>query len=144
MQPLEPLKLGLQGRTLIEASAGTGKTYTIGLLFLRLLLERELSVDQILVVTFTRAATEELRGRIRLRIREALDTLDGQGPDDELLRELIAAIQDRPRAAILLADALTRMDEAAIFTIHGFCARMLKENSFDASEFFLPVVLNLL
>ena len=70
MQPLDPLTLPLRGRILIEASAGTGKTYTLALLFVRLLLERELSVDRILVVTFTTAATEELRGRIRLRIRE--------------------------------------------------------------------------
>jgi len=62
----------LEGRNLIEASAGTGKTYTIAGLYLRLLLEKRLSVDQILVVTFTVAATEELRARIRRRIREAL------------------------------------------------------------------------
>ena len=54
---------------LLEASAGTGKTYTLALLFLRLLLERRLAVDQILVVTFTRAATGELRDRIRRRLR---------------------------------------------------------------------------
>ncbi len=82
MLPLNPLTLPLQGQILIEASAGTGKTYTIGLLSLRLLLERGLSVDQILVVTFTRAATEELRGRIRLRIREALDVLTGRSPGE--------------------------------------------------------------
>ena len=69
MQVLEPLSIPLQGRRLIEASAGTGKTYTLVLLFLRLLLERRLPVDQILVVTFTRAATAELRDRIRRRLR---------------------------------------------------------------------------
>lgn len=90
MQPLEPLNLDMQGQILIEASAGTGKTYTIELLFLRLLLERDLNVDQILVVTFTRAATEELRGRVRQRIRDALDVLENRGPDDVLLQELIA------------------------------------------------------
>ncbi|MCI5122772.1 MAG: hypothetical protein D3908_16605, partial [Candidatus Electrothrix sp. AUS4] len=79
MLPLHPLTLNLHGQILIEASAGTGKTYTIALLFLRLLLERGLSVDEILVVTFTKAATEELRGRIRQRIRDALDVLEGQG-----------------------------------------------------------------
>ncbi|MEA2116577.1 MAG: exodeoxyribonuclease V subunit beta [Thermodesulfobacteriota bacterium] len=136
MQPLEPLKLTLQGQVLIEASAGTGKTYTIELLFLRLLLERGLSVDQILVVTFTRAATEELRGRVRKRIRDALDVLEGRGPDDEPLQKLIAGIDYPDRAIILLSDALTRMDEAAIFTIHGFCQRMLQEHAFESGAPF--------
>ncbi|MCI5150768.1 MAG: hypothetical protein D3916_15525, partial [Candidatus Electrothrix sp. MAN1_4] len=89
MHPLHPLTLTLHGQILIEASAGTGKTYTIALLFLRLLLERGLSVDEILVVTFTKADTEELRGRIRQRIRDALDVLEGRGPDDPLLLELL-------------------------------------------------------
>ncbi|MCL1980795.1 MAG: UvrD-helicase domain-containing protein, partial [Proteobacteria bacterium] len=72
MQPLDLLSLRLSGWRLLEASAGTGKTYTLTLLFLRLLLERELAIDQILVVTFTRAATGELRDRIRQRLRQAL------------------------------------------------------------------------
>ena len=89
MRPLKPLILPLRGQILIEASAGTGKTYTIALLFLRLLLEQELAVDEILVVTFTDAAVEELRGRIRQRIRDAVDVLEGGGPNDPLLRELL-------------------------------------------------------
>jgi len=136
MQPLDPLTLKLHGQILIEASAGTGKTYTIGLLFLRLLLEQNLSVDEILVVTFTKAATEELRGRVRLRIREALDELEQPGQGDKLLQELMAQITDRSRAIILLTDALTRMDEAAIFTIHGFCQRMLQEYAFESDAPF--------
>ncbi len=136
MQPLDPFTLPLKGQILIEASAGTGKTYTIGLLFLRLLLERGLSVDQILVVTFTRAATEELRGRIRLRIREALDVLSGRSPGDEALQQLRATISEPDQAVILLSDALTRMDEAAIFTIHGFCQRMLQEHAFESGAPF--------
>ena len=67
MQEFNPLTVDLSGIKLIEASAGTGKTYNIAALFLRLVLEKELTVDQILVVTFTRAATEELRSRIRAR-----------------------------------------------------------------------------
>ncbi|MCW5206566.1 exodeoxyribonuclease V subunit beta [Desulfobulbus sp. F5] len=134
MHPLDPLTLRLRGQILIEASAGTGKTYTIALLFLRLLLEQGLSVDEILVVTFTEAAAEELRGRIRQRIRDALDVLEGQGPDDPLLHELLQEV-DRP-AAILLSDALTRMDEAAIYTIHSFCHRMLQEHAFESGAPF--------
>ncbi|MCI5167570.1 MAG: exodeoxyribonuclease V subunit beta, partial [Candidatus Electrothrix sp. GM3_4] len=139
MHPLNPLTLTLHGQILIEASAGTGKTYTIALLFLRLLLEQGQSVDEILVVTFTKAATEELRGRVRQRIRDALDVLEGQDPDDPLLQELLAKATEiipRDRAAILLGDALTRMDEAAIYTIHGFCQRMLQEHAFESGSPF--------
>ena len=63
--------LPLQGRQLIEASAGTGKTYNITRLYLRLLLEQQLSVEQILVMTFTKAATEEIKGRVAKTLREA-------------------------------------------------------------------------
>jgi exodeoxyribonuclease V beta subunit len=68
----------LDGATLIEASAGTGKTYTLTGLFLRLILEKRLTVDQILVVTFTDAATEDLRKRIRQRLTETIHVLEKQ------------------------------------------------------------------
>src|SRR6478609_2691172 len=100
----------LTGRRLIEASAGTGKTYNIANLYLRLLLGDEqrapLTVDQILVVTFTRAATSELRGRIREKI--------------ELALQEYRKAENGSQAARLLNAALVCMDEAAIFTIHGF------------------------
>jgi exodeoxyribonuclease V beta subunit len=136
MHPLDPLTLSLRGQILIEASAGTGKTYTIALLFLRLLLEQELAVDEILVVTFTKAAVEELRGRIRQRIRDALDVLEGGGPDDPRLRGLLRTFKDDRLAAILLGDALTRMDESAICTIDSFCRRMLQEHAFESGAPF--------
>ena len=63
MKIFEPINTPLTGTNLIEASAGTGKTYTIAGLFLRLILEKQLTVNQILVVTFTKAATEELKER---------------------------------------------------------------------------------
>ena len=68
IEPLDPISIPLQGINLIEASAGTGKTYTITTLFIRLILEKNLLVNRILVVTFTEAATEELRDRIRRRL----------------------------------------------------------------------------
>ena len=133
MRPLDPLTIPLKGRRLIEASAGTGKTYCIVLFYLRLLLEHQLTVDRILVVTFTIAATEELRHRIRSRIREALDILEGRYRDDPLLAELLEKSGADPgQAARLLADALTCMDEAAIHTIHGFCQRMLQDHAFES------------
>ncbi len=138
MQPLDPLTLPLTGRRLIEASAGTGKTFTIALLYLRLLLEQGLDVPEILVVTFTNSATEELRARIRARLREALlllETGDPQG-GDPLLAVIVERVEDKTRARTLLTDGLARMDEAAIFTIHGFCRRMLQENAFETAGLF--------
>jgi exodeoxyribonuclease V beta subunit len=134
MQPLNPLSCPLTGRLLIEASAGTGKTYTIAILFLRLLLQARLEVEQILVVTFTEAATAELRMRIWARLREALQQLRGlaQLPPDPLLLELLDGIDGRQEAQQRLEDALVRMDEASVFTIHGFCGRVLQENAFES------------
>lgn len=138
MQPLDPLQLPLAGTQLLEASAGTGKTYTLALLFLRLVVERGLSVAEILVVTFTRAATAELRDRIRHRLREALSVLEGRGKTDKE-DKLLAAVLGRVEPAIArqrLTDGLVRMDEAAIHTIHGFCQRVLQEQAFEASTPF--------
>ncbi len=137
MQTFDPLAFPLAGQQLIEASAGTGKTYSIALLYLRLILERRLDVDAILVVTFTISATEELRGRIRTRLREALDVLEDRSVhDDQALTRLLAGTPDRREAATLLTDALTRMDEAAIYTIHGFCQRMLQDHAFESGSPF--------
>jgi len=137
MQTLDPMTLPLHGRQLIEASAGTGKTFTIALIYLRLLLEKHLQVNQILVVTFTTNATEELRERIRNRIRQALDFLTGQSQCDPLLASLIETTEpDRSKNITLLNDALTNMDEAAIHTIHGFCQRMLQEHAFESNTLF--------
>nr|WP_320011586.1 exodeoxyribonuclease V subunit beta [uncultured Desulfobulbus sp.] len=136
MQPLRPLQLPLGGCLLLEASAGTGKTFTLALLFLRILLEQGRGVDQILVVTFTRAATSELRDRIRRRIREALAVVDGQVCEDPLLEELLAPFEQELARQRLL-DALVRMDEAAIYTIHGYCQRMLQEHAFESGSGFV-------
>ncbi|MHB1348890.1 MAG: exodeoxyribonuclease V subunit beta [Desulfobulbaceae bacterium] len=138
MRPFKPLAIPLAGRQLIEASAGTGKTYSLALLFLRLLLEEHLEVDRILVVTFTNAATEELRHRIRARLREAINLLekDEKGKEGDLLNDLLASLPDPVAARRRLADTLTRMDEAAVYTIHGFCQRMLQEQAFEAGTPF--------
>ncbi|NDL65528.1 exodeoxyribonuclease V subunit beta [Acerihabitans arboris] len=148
-QTLNPLTLPLQGASLIEASAGTGKTYTLAALYLRLLLglgqqaayPRPLSVEEILVVTFTEAATDELRGRIREnihRLRLACvrgPSMSGQGKDG-LFGELLSQIADADHAARLLLAAERQMDEAAIYTIHGFCQRMLGQNTVESGMLF--------
>ena len=129
MGVLDPLTVPLEGTQLIEASAGTGKTYTIAFLFLRLIVERDVPVEQILVVTFTRAATAELSDRLRARLREALSLLDhreGVAVGDDTLRRWLASLPDPVEARRRVAEALHGMDAAAISTIHGFCARMLQ------------------
>ncbi|MCK9530195.1 MAG: exodeoxyribonuclease V subunit beta [Gammaproteobacteria bacterium] len=136
MRPLDPLTLPCHGVRLIEASAGTGKTYTVATLYLRLLLEQQRSVRDILVVTFTVAATEELRDRIRARMREAIAVLQGEATEDAVLAALTDAQADRAAAARRLSDELTCIDEAAIFTIHGFCQRMLQEHAFESGTPF--------
>lgn len=123
------------GRSLIEASAGTGKTWTLTALYARLLLERELSVGQILVVTYTTAATAELRERIRARLAELLALYEGGSSTDAFLVELHRRYPgEAARRRLLLA--VHGFDEAAIFTIHGFCQRALQDSAFEAGGDF--------
>ncbi len=140
MNRLDPLEIDLQGTSLIEASAGTGKTFTIATLYLRLLLERQLVVSEILVVTYTRAATAELRDRIRTRIVDAIYAFEtGETKGDASMDALLARMQsgdDRRRAVSRLAAALAGFDEAAILTIHGFCQGVLRENAFECGAGF--------
>ncbi len=128
----------LDGATLIEASAGTGKTYTLTGLFLRLILEKRLTVDQILVVTFTEAATEDLRKRIRQRLTEAIHVLEkGTPPDaDKPFETYLWTTHGHTDAADLLHGAVRNFDLAQIFTIHGFCRRMLGRNGFECQALF--------
>lgn len=144
-----PLTFPLHGTRLIEASAGTGKTYALAALYLRLVLghggdnayPRPLLPPEILVVTFTEAATAELRERIRNRLAEAAHAFaTGQCPnDDAILPALLADCandNERQTAARRLDAAAQWMDEAAIHTIHGFCNRMLKQHAFDSGSLF--------
>ncbi|ACU88499.1 exodeoxyribonuclease V subunit beta [Desulfomicrobium baculatum] len=136
MEPMDLCTAPLDGTTLIEASAGTGKTYTLTGLFVRLLLEKNLTVDQILVVTFTDAATEELRGRIRKRLSDVAGVLAGELEADEELEWDLLARFGGTDAARRLELALRNFDLAQIFTIHGFCQRMLGRNGFECSALF--------
>lgn len=123
-----------KGGTLIEASAGTGKTYSIAFLVLRMVVEQDLPIDSILVVTFTNAATAELQGRIRERLQEARDLLkdSNHNNDDKRLAEwadlrrglgVDSIKQDLHR----LNQALADVDQAQVSTIHSFCQRALSE-----------------
>lgn len=129
----------LTGINLIAASAGTGKTYTIAHLFTRLVIEKQIPVQQILVVTFTDAATKELRDRIRGRLRETLTALQQNNSADENIAEFNARYTDKEEKEKIikrLDDALRGFDEVGIFTIHSFCRQMLQEHAFESGVLF--------
>ncbi|MGV7166896.1 exodeoxyribonuclease V subunit beta [Xanthomonas citri] len=179
------LHLPLHGVRLIEASAGTGKTFTLATLFTRLVVERGLRIGQILAVTFTEAATQELRRRIRERLvlaaslvpdapppfigaalaasessdatsasvgaaLAATDLADDPSrpgpllhatPDVLLTRAILATHLDAgaETPATLrrrLQQAVEEIDLAAVFTIHGFCARVLREHALESGQAF--------
>ncbi|UKE47277.1 exodeoxyribonuclease V subunit beta [Xanthomonas cerealis] len=169
------LTLPLHGVRLIQASAGTGKTFTLATLFTRLVVERGLRIGQILAVTFTEAATQELRRRIRERLAlaatlvptaasvgaasaatesandlsptEIANDLSGlkpllqDAPDAALTRAILGAhlaASDETPAALRrrLQQAVEDIDLAAIFTIHGFCARVLREHALESGQTF--------
>lgn len=147
---LEPLTFALWGSRLIEASAGTGKTWTIAALYLRLVLGhggdnafvQPLGPADILVMTFTRAATRELSDRIRARLLQAAQCFRGTAEvpaDDTFLTGLLAAYPEgdaRQNAAWRLAMAAEGMDDAAVYTIDAWCQRMLREHAFDSGCLF--------
>ena len=128
------LPLPPQGTHLVEASAGTGKTYSIAALFTRLVVLEGWAPENILVVTFTEAATAELKNRLRARLGEVLAALQsGETPADEFLQHLLAealAKQERSKLILQLQAALSGFDTAAIYTIHGFCLRVLGDYAF--------------
>ncbi|MGR8935670.1 MAG: exodeoxyribonuclease V subunit beta [Gammaproteobacteria bacterium] len=126
------------GINLIEASAGTGKTFAIAMLALRFIVEQGLPIEQLLIVTFTKAATEELKERIRARLAGAKRALEGQGAGDDAV---LTAWLDRLAVDTFLARqrlqlALLDIDRAGIFTIHGFCQRVLNEHALESGQVF--------
>ncbi len=129
------LTLPLTGRKLIEASAGTGKTHTIANLYLRMVLEGY-DVASLLVVTFTNAATEELRGRLRATLYEVSRIIQGKTSTEDPYLTALLAEQDPTTAKPLLERAVRSMDEAAIYTIHSFCRRTLTDFAFSSGQSF--------
>ena len=152
---LDPLTFPLSGSRLIEASAGTGKTFTLTFLYLRLILQhgqihayhRPLFPPEILVVTFTNAATNELRDKIRRRLVEAAAVLRYQYADHQVDPLLLQLREELKQQAIedgcelssyarRLDQAAAWMDESAISTIHAWCHRMLQEHAFMTGHAF--------
>ena len=143
--PLNPEECELNGISIVEAGAGTGKTYTIQKLILRVLLEKKVPLPQILVVTFTVDATGELLERLHAILQLTRDALE----EDRSAKEICADRQyaqisgileklqignraNREECLRLIRDALQDYDQAAVMTIHGFCQRMLMDNALQS------------
>ena len=122
--------------TLIEASAGTGKTYTISGLVLRLVLEKQLAIEEILVTTYTELATAELRERIRDLLFQVLTAFQTGQSEDELIQPLLRQYRSDEQAQRRLSIALQSFDGASIYTIHGFAQRMLRDRAFESGALF--------
>lgn len=138
-QKLDVAAMPLIGRHLIEASAGTGKTFNITRLYLRLLLEKKLTVKEILVMTFTKAATEEIKGRVAKTLREATqiwqqakDNNDQIATDCDPVFQTLFNNNDVDESVALLKAAQLELDEASVFTIHGFCQHVITQLAFNS------------
>ncbi len=145
-QPFNAATVALSSSNLIEASAGTGKTYSIAVLTLRLVLEQRMPIQQILMVTFTKAAVAELETRIRQFMRNALKVSQGIPVSDEIITAIVqASINDVDRGQAvtqqLLQEAILFLDETAILTIHSFCQRVLTEFAFETRQVFGATIL---
>ncbi|MBL7704046.1 MAG: UvrD-helicase domain-containing protein [Taibaiella sp.] len=134
--PFDVRTVPLSGKNLVEASAGTGKTFSIGILILRMILEKQVPLENQLIVTYTNFAVAELQERIRAFIKEAYNAATGQPCREPLIQELIEQAMDKDGLKDRLRTALLLLDEAPIMTIHGFCQQMLFEFAFETGQPF--------
>lgn len=138
MKKINSFSISPSDINLIEASAGTGKTYNIASLFVRLIIVEGLPVGRILVVTYTEAATKELKERLMNRLRESVNALktgrpvNKKGGEDAFLKELLEEVKNPDKGISLLNEAIRNFDEAAVYTIHGFCYQALQEHAFES------------
>ena len=142
LKEFDVFEVPLEGTNLIEASAGTGKTHSVAMLALRLILEQRMSIDQILMVTFTIDAAAEMKVRLRAFLRDAERRLRYQAEDVDagvkrVVDEALGHAQDDAGVPLrLVEDAQLDFDKASVYTIHGFCARMLAEYAFESKQVF--------
>jgi exodeoxyribonuclease V beta subunit len=133
------LTVSLSGSNLIEASAGTGKTYSIAIMALRLVVENDIPIQKILMVTFTKAAVAELELRVRAFIRLGLKVSRGGEINDTSITEIIQNAQETfsvEEVEKRLANAQLLLDETSVLTIHSFCQRTLSEYAFESGQMF--------
>ena len=142
LTPFDAVNTPISRPMLLEASAGTGKTYSLMHLILRLLVEERLELNSILVVTFTKSATYELSSRLRQNLTELKENLISMGEDPESfkgdplvkaqLKAWIAKGISLEEVKQITDQALSQIDDAAIFTIHSFCQRILQDFVFSS------------
>ena len=128
----------LSGTNLIEASAGTGKTYSIAILVLRLIIEKQFSINEILMVTYTKAAVAELQERIRRFVRDANKYCNGEEIEDKIIKDIVDEniLKDEETIKDNLRNAVLSLDETAVLTIHSFCQQALTEFAFETKQIF--------
>jgi exodeoxyribonuclease V beta subunit len=137
--------VALEKRNLIEASAGTGKTYSVAILVLRLIIEKNISVKEILMVTFTKAAVAELEERIRLFVKSAFKCAKAEVISDTTIEAIVKRnIKDLGKEVVLkrLNDAVLNLDETSVLTIHSFCQNSLSEFAFETNQLFNAEAIN--
>ena len=131
------LKVNLAGENLIEAAAGTGKTYSVAIMVLRWILNTDHPIDSVLAVTYTNYATDELKERILNFLEKGLEFFKKpEDCKDDTIKEVCSAISDKDKAAAKLKKAINDFDTASIFTIHGFCYRIIQEHAFELGTDF--------
>ena len=145
-QDFNPATVALQGSNLIEASAGTGKTYSIALLVLRMVIEGGIPLREILMVTFTRAAVAELATRIRFFINQSGRCVEGETIKDPGITAIVEkgiALHGREKLEQVLRDTRLLIDEMAVLTIHSFCQLTLREFAFETGQPFVAETISL-
>lgn len=141
MQDFNVAKVQLRDSNLVEASAGTGKTYSISVLVLRLILESNVPIQEILMVTYTKSAVAELEHRVRGFLRQVYaivcqDQTQLSNPSIQALIDQAIASVGEAEVKKRLNNALLFLDETAIMTIHGFCQKTLNEFAFETDQMF--------
>lgn len=124
IEELDVLKVSLDSNMIIEASAGTGKTYSLEQLFVRYIVEKGYDISEILVVTFTEKASVELKTRIRNILRKKISEKIGK---DETVNK---------KGAVYLRNAFSSFSDAQIYTIHGFCNYCIRNFPFESNSPF--------
>ncbi len=142
MNEFNVIESPLSGTNLIEASAGTGKTYAISIIFLRLIVENNFRIEDILVVTFTIPATMELRMRIRDRLRDAVSVIESVEIKDKTVSQLMDRYKNDSVMKQRILTALKSFDQASVYTIHSFCQQMLVDNAFESGSLFTSEIVN--
>ncbi len=135
--------VALKDSNLIEASAGTGKTFSIALMVIRLIIEKGIPIEKILMVTFTNAAVAELELRVRSFVRKALQQAasdsyhNSDDPISVIIKQAIDTQKiDKVKLIERLKTAAIFLDEVGVMTIHSFCQKILSEYSFETNQIF--------